>query len=236
MVGDASERFGKREAEKLHFLGLKERRDANKRSPGDANYVPKTLYLPPFFLKSLSDGQGHSIVKIRSFFNLEPSSWPGGEQPHCGFPGRNFSMNVKSAQKGYQVLVVEQTETPEQLELRWKEKGSKDKVVKREICAVVTKGTLTEGEMLSSNPDPSYLMAVTESCQSSTNQFEEQFFGAVDVATNRIILGQFGDDSECSALCCLLTELRPVEIIKPTKLLSLETDIALLRHKKSLSE
>jgi len=30
--------------------------------------------------------------------------------------------------QGYRVLVVEQTETPEQLELRRKEKGSKDKV------------------------------------------------------------------------------------------------------------
>ena len=32
--------------------------------------------------------------------------------------------------QGYRVLVVEQTETPEQLELRRKEKGSKDKVAK----------------------------------------------------------------------------------------------------------
>lgn len=31
-------------------------------------------------------------------------------------------------EQGYRVLVVEQTETPEQLELRRKEKGSKDKV------------------------------------------------------------------------------------------------------------
>lgn len=59
--------------------------------------------------------------------------------------------------------------------------------MKREICAVVTKGTLTEGEMLSANPDASYLMAVTENCQ-----FEEHSFGVcvVDVATSKIILGQ----------------------------------------------
>lgn len=31
-------------------------------------------------------------------------------------------------EQGYRILVVEQTETPEQLELRRKEKGSKDKV------------------------------------------------------------------------------------------------------------
>ncbi|KAK6260322.1 hypothetical protein SCA6_014796 [Theobroma cacao] len=260
LVGDASERFGKREAEKLHFLTPKERRDANRKRPEDVNYNPKTLYLPLDFLKSLSGGQRQwwefkskhmdkvLFFKMGKFYELfEMDAHIGakeldlqymkGEQPHCGFPERNFSMNVeKLARKGYRVLVVEQTETPEQLELRRKEKGAKDKVVKREICAVVTKGTLTEGEMLSANPDPSYLMAVTECCQSSTNQNEDRIFGvcAVDVATSRIILGQFGDDFECSGLCSLLAELRPVEIIKPTKLLSLETERAMLRHTRNL--
>ncbi|CAL0304976.1 unnamed protein product [Lupinus luteus] len=52
-----------------------------------------------------------------------------GEQPHCGFPEKNFLMNVeKLARKGYRVLVVEKTETPEQMELRRKVKGSKDKI------------------------------------------------------------------------------------------------------------
>jgi len=64
--------------------------------------------------------------------------------------------------------------------------------VKREICAVVTKGTLTEGEMLSANPDASYLMAVTEGCQRLANQNADRIFGVcvVDVTTSRIILGQ----------------------------------------------
>ncbi|XVF72730.1 hypothetical protein PTKIN_Ptkin12aG0143800 [Pterospermum kingtungense] len=259
LVGDASERFGKREAQKLYFLGPKGRRDANRKRPGDINYDPKTLYLPPDFLKSLSGGQRQwwefkskhmdkvLFFKMGKFYELfEMDAHIGakeldlqymkGEQPHCGFPEKNFSMNVeKLARKGYRVLVVEQTETPEQLDLRRKEQGAKDKVVKREICAVVTKGTLTEGEMLSANPNASYLMGVIESCQSSTNQYEERVFGvcAVDVATSRVILGQFGDDSECSALSSLLAELRPVEIIKPTKLLSLETERAILRHTRN---
>ncbi|KAK8540982.1 hypothetical protein V6N13_061030 [Hibiscus sabdariffa] len=258
LITDGLERFGKREAEKLHFLGPKVRRDANRKRPGDVNYNPKTLYLPPDFLKNLSGGQRQwwefkskhmdkvLFFKMGKFYELfEMDAHIGakelnlqymkGEQPHCGFPEKNFSMNVeKLARKGYRVLVVEQTETPEQLDLRRKEKGAKDKVVKREICAVVTKGTLTDGEMLSANPDPCYLLAVTESCQSSTNQ-NERVFGvcAVDVATSRIIIGQFEDDFECSALCCLLAELRPVEIIKPTNLLSLETERAMLRHTRA---
>lgn len=65
-------------------------------------------------------------------------------------------------------------------------------MVKREICAVVTRGTLTEGELLSANPDSSYLMALTESNQSPASQSTDRCFGicVVDVATSRIILGQ----------------------------------------------
>nr|TKS12006.1 DNA mismatch repair protein MSH6-1 [Populus alba] len=131
--------------------------------------------------------------------------------------------------------LTEQTETPEQLELRRKEKGSKDKVVKREICAVITKGTLSEGELLSANPDASYLMAVTASHQSLGNQGLERIFGVcvVDITTSRIILGQFGDDAECSSLRCLLYELRAVEIVKPAKMLSTETERVMVRHTRN---
>lgn len=258
VMGDASERFSTREVEKFRFLGP-DRRDAKRRRPGDVYYDPKTLYLPPDFLRNVSEGQKQwwefkskhmdkvIFFKMGKFYELfEMDAHVGakelhlqymkGEQPHCGFPERNFSMNVeKLARKGYRVLVVEQTETPEQLELRRKEKGSKDKVVKREICAVVTKGTLTEGELLSANPDASYLMAVTESNQRPECQNTDRCFGicVVDVATSRIILGQVMDDLDCSVLCCLLSELRPVEIIKPANMLSPETERAILRHTKN---
>ncbi|RQO99996.2 hypothetical protein POPTR_014G121601v4 [Populus trichocarpa] len=217
LMTDASERFSTREAEKFPFLG-RERRDAKRRRPGDVDYDPRTLYLPAEFAKSLTGGQRQwwefkskhmdkvLFFKMGKFYELfEMDAHVGakeldlqymkGEQPHCGFPEKNFSLNVeKLARKGYRVLVAEQTETPEQLELRHKEKGSKDKVVKREICAVITKGTLTEGE---------------------------------------IILGQFGDDAECSSLCCLLSELRHVEIVKPAKMLSSETERVMVRHTRN---
>lgn len=44
---------------------------------------------------------------------------------------------------------------------------------------------------------------------------------------------QFRDDADCSSLCCLLSELRPVEIIKPNKLLCAETEMALSRHTRN---
>lgn len=258
MQTDALERFGIREEQKFPFLG-KDRQDANRRRPGDADYDPKTLYLPPQFLKNLTGGQRQwwefkskhmdkvlffKMGKFYEIFEMDAHigvkeldlQYMKGEQPHCGFPEKNFSTNVeKLARKGYRVLVVEQTETPEQLEIRRREEGSKDKVVKREICAVVTKGTLTEGEMLSTNPDASYIMSVNESCPPSSDKEAERLYGVciVDVTTSRVIIGQIKDDWECSTLCCLLSELRPVEIIKPANMLSPETERALTRHTRN---
>ncbi|GLU16767.1 hypothetical protein SLE2022_331820 [Rubroshorea leprosula] len=49
---------------------------------------------------------------------------------------------------------------------------------------------------------------------------------------NLLVFFQIEDDSECSALFCLLAELRPVEITNPLKLsvASTETERKLLRH------
>ncbi|KAI4341663.1 hypothetical protein MLD38_026357 [Melastoma candidum] len=255
---DSSERFSIREAEKFPFLG-QDRRDANKRRPGDADYDLKSLYLPPNFLKGLTGGQRQwwefkskhmdkvLFFKMGKFYELfEMDAHVGakeldlqymkGDQPHCGFPERNYSMNVeKLARKGYRVLVIEQTETPEQLEIRRKEHGSKDRVVKREICSLITKGTLTDGEMLLAHPEASYLMAVTAKYSGSESSKTEPCFGVciVDAATSKITLGQFNDGSECRVFCRLLSELRPVEIVKPAKLLSAEAEKAILSHTRN---
>ncbi|XP_018475958.1 DNA mismatch repair protein MSH6 [Raphanus sativus] len=256
--GDALARFGARESEKFRFMGV-DRRDAKRRRPTDENYDPRTLYLPPDFVKRLTGGQRQwwefkskhmdkvLFFKMGKFYELyEMDAHVGtkeldlrymkGEQPHCGFPEKNFSVNIeKLVQKGYRVLVVEQTETPDQLERRRKEKGSKDKVVKREICAVVTRGTLTDGEMVLTNPDASYLMALTEGGESLTDEKAERNFGVclVDVATKKIILGQFKDDQDCSALSCVLSETRPVEIIKPANVLSSATERTIVRYTRN---
>uniref|UniRef100_A0A804UDM6 DNA mismatch repair protein n=1 Tax=Zea mays TaxID=4577 RepID=A0A804UDM6_MAIZE len=252
-TGDAAERFGQRDAEKFKFLG-EGRKDAKGRRPGNPGFDPRTLLLPPQFLKNLTGGQRQwwefksqhmdkvLFFKMGKFYELfEMDAHVGakdldlqymkGEQPHCGFPEKNLSVNLeKLAEKGYRVLVVEQTETPDQLELRRKEMGIKDKVVRREICAVVTKGTLIEGEHLLANPDPSYLLSVTESYQRSPNKSQDTCtigVSIVDVSTSKFIVGQFQDDPERHGLCSILSEMRPVEIIKPSKMLSPETEKAL---------
>ncbi|KAL3604771.1 hypothetical protein D5086_005630 [Populus alba] len=78
-------------------------------------------------------------------------------------------------------------------------------------------------------------LTVTASHQSLGNQGLERIFGVcvVDITTSRIILGQFGDDAECSSLRCLLYELRAVEIVKPAKMLSTETERVMVRHTRN---
>lgn len=44
---------------------------------------------------------------------------------------------------------------------------------------------------------------------------------------------QIKDDPECSTLCCLLSELRPVEIIKPANMLSTKTERVLVRYTRN---
>ena len=54
-----------------------------------------------------------------------------GEQPHCGFPEKNYHTHAERlARAGLKVVVVEQTETPDQLYIRNEErKANKQKQV-----------------------------------------------------------------------------------------------------------
>lgn len=101
---------------------------------------------------------------------------------------------------------------------------------------MVTKGTLTEGESLLTNPDSSYLMSITEQSNAFENQNREGIvigICVVDVSTSKFVIGQLEDDSDRHCLCSILSELRPVEIIKPSELLSLETEKVLKNNTRN---
>lgn len=251
LTGATAERFGHRDADKFSFLG-KGRKDASGKRPGDPEYDPRTLYLPTEFLKGLPAAQRQwwefkskhmdkvLLFKMGKFYEMfEMDAHIGaqkldlqymkGEQPHCGFPEKNFEDNAeKLARMGYRVLVVEQVETPGQMEQRNKLSGTKDKVVRREICAVISKGTITEGGMLASTPDAAYLMSTFE-IPDPERLDGSSMIGLcfVDTATARFVLGQFVDDMARSQLKSILLELRPVELIKPRGTLTWATEKAL---------
>ena len=166
-----------------------------------------------------------------------------GEQPHCGFPEKNYEAHAERlARAGHRVVVVEQVETPEMLEKRRKSTGCKDKVVLRQKVALLSQGTLTEGGMLASSPDAAHVVSLCEvplgdpvhpDATGATAAGEWDPDGTwlglcvCDAATGRFLVGAFRDDSARSRLRALLAELRPVEALLPRGQLSGATLAAL---------
>jgi len=153
-----------------------------------------------------------------------------GEQPHAGFPEKNYEAHgERLARAGHRTVVIEQTETPDQMAARNKATGAKDKVVRREKVAVLTRGTLTDAAMLAACPDASYLVAVTETPAPSADDPDGAAIGlaAADCATGRILLGGWRDCGARSRLRAALAELRPVEAVLPRGALAPATLAAL---------
>ena len=83
--------------------------------------------------------------------------------------------------------------------------GVQIKVVNRELVAVLTQATLTDAEMLQAQPDAAYLLSITEQQIAQAEPGQQQDGAqqglngksvrigicAVDVATARILLGQW---------------------------------------------
>ncbi|PFH32037.1 putative DNA mismatch repair protein MSH6-1 [Besnoitia besnoiti] len=91
--------------------------------------------------------------------------WMGGggndAKPHCGFPEQNLHVQARQLiQAGYKVVVVEQMETPKELEKRNSQAGvgAKDKAVRREVCEVYSAGTVRHADML--NSEARYLLVL----------------------------------------------------------------------------
>lgn len=91
-----------------------------------------------------------------------------GEFAHSGFPEQSFDrMSNSLIERGYKVARVEQLETPAQMEERVKNMNRPtkfDKVVTREVCQVVQKGTQVFGQQvaISNEYQPNYMMAIAE--------------------------------------------------------------------------
>lgn len=95
-----------------------------------------------------------------------------GKYAHCGFPEMAFGhFAEKLVRKGYKVARIEQTETPDQLEERCKTQKTNDKVVRRELCRIITQATQTyssfdspseDGAVNTGAADSTYLLSICE--------------------------------------------------------------------------
>ncbi|NXP31922.1 MSH6 protein, partial [Leiothrix lutea] len=238
------------EHEKLDWLQEGKRKDAHRRRQGDPDYDPCTLYVPEDYLNKCTPGvrrwwqlksQNFDTVicyKVGKFYELYHMDavtgvnelgliFMKGTWAHSGFPEIAFGrFSDVLVQKGYKVARVEQTETPEMMEARCKSVGHSgrfDKVMRREICRIITKGTQTYSVM---DCDPSenhskYLLCVKENCDSAGTRVYGVCF--VDTSVGKFHVGQFPDDRHCSRFRTLVAHYTPVQVLFEKGNLSVDT-------------
>lgn len=247
------------------FLFPPHRRDIEKRSPEHPDYDENTLYVPENFLNSQTPAlrqwwlikQRHmdailffKMGKFYELFNedavigvnhLDICYMKGDESKpaHAGFPEVSYEKySKKLIEKGFKVIRIEQTETPAMMEDRCQvtgQKGKFDRVVKREVCRITTKGTQMLGVMESvfHSPQNQYLLALHESNADSLDGDRQpaKVFGVcfVDVTISKVYIGQFIDDHNYSKINILLSHHKPTEVIYERGNICRETQQALLR-------
>ncbi|XP_078664804.1 DNA mismatch repair protein Msh6-like isoform X1 [Branchiostoma floridae x Branchiostoma belcheri] len=239
-----SEAKTKFDHETYEFLQEGNIRDAKKRSPSDEDYDPRTLYVPDsFLLKNTTPlmrkwwevkSQLYDTVlffKVGKFYELyHMDAMTGvnelgllfmkGSQAHCGFPEIAYGRYSDTlVQKGYRVARIEQTETVPQSEERIKRmvKPTKfDKVVRREVCRITTKGTKTysflEGD--TGEAANSYLLAIAEKANEDIAG-DQSVYGVcfVDTSIGKFHIGQFEDDRHSSRLRTLIAQYTPSQVL-----------------------
>ncbi|XP_066863742.1 DNA mismatch repair protein Msh6 isoform X2 [Kogia breviceps] len=242
--------------ETLEWLKEEKRRDTHRRRPDHPDFDASTLYVPEDFLNSCTPGmrkwwqiksQNFDLVifyKVGKFYELYHMDaligvselglvFMKGNWAHSGFPEIAFGRYSDSlVQKGYKVARVEQTETPEMMEARCRKMAhiSKfDRVVRREICRVITKGTQTYS-VLEGDPSENYskyLLSLKEKDDDSSGHARVYGVCFVDTSIGKFFIGQFSDDRHCSRFRTLVAHYSPVQVLFEKGNLSVETKMIL---------
>lgn len=117
--------------------------------------------------------------------------------------------------KGYKVARVDQMESALAKEMRERgdkksaKKGKEDKVIRRELAAVLTSGTLVDIGMLQDDMS-TYCMAIKEIDRDNLPAFGVAF---VDTATAQFHLCEFTDDIDMTKFETLIAQMRPGELL-----------------------
>jgi len=145
-------------------------RDKHGNRPDHPDYDPRTVKAPASFLAEQTPGMRQwadfkienmdtilffKVGKFYELFHMDADVgvecldllYMKGEKAHCGFPEISYGKYAMAlVAQGHRVARVEQTETPDQLKERNDSatKGKKkEKVVLREMCSILTRGTRT---------------------------------------------------------------------------------------------
>ncbi|KAM9364542.1 DNA mismatch repair protein Msh6 [Pholidichthys leucotaenia] len=229
--------------EKLEWLQDGKRKDKRRRKQTDDDYDPTTLYVPEDFVNRNTPGMRRwwqlksemfdtvIFYKVGKFYELYHMdavisvnelglTFMKGTWAHSGFPEIGFArFSDVLVQKGYKVARVEQTETPEMMEARCKTlaKPTKfDRVVRREVCRIITRGTQTYS-VLDGAPSESqskFLLSLKEKGEEESSG-RTRTYGVcfVDTSVGYFYVGQFPDDRHCSRLRTLIARYAPAEVL-----------------------
>ena len=220
------------------------RKDSYGRSPDHPEFNPRTLFVPKVILEKQTPAMEQwwdfksrnldtvlffKVGKFYELFHMDADVgfkeldliYMKGYKAHSGFPEVSYGKySSQLVAKGYRVARIEQTETPEMLKERnARAKGKKAKVVQREICSVLTKGTRTychfDEEFVD---DPAHdlasslLYCIKEKNNDDSNTCEYGIT-VVDSVIGKVTLAQFEDDAQRSRLRTMLCRLTPSEIL-----------------------
>lgn len=212
-------------------------RDKEKREPGDPEYDPRTIFIPPMAWNKFSPfekqyweiKQNHwdTIVffKKGKFYELYENDATIGHQEFdfkmtdrvnmrmVGVPESSLDHWVNQfIAKQYKVARVDQMETNLGKEMRERQdNGGKkaDKVISRQLACVLTAGTLVDGGMLQDDM-AAYCVAIKESVVDDLPAFGIAF---ADTATGRFYLSGFVDDVDLTKFETFIAQTGPRELL-----------------------
>lgn len=237
----------------LPFLHEK-RRDINGNKPDSPDFDSRTLLVPPEFLKKETPAMVQwwdvkarnmdtvlffKVGKFYELFHMDADVgfkelnliYMKGDKAHSGFPEVAYAkMSSQLVERGYRVARVEQTETPDMMKERNVGSAVKSKVVRREICSLLSVGTHTNSFLdapISSQEQVSRkLVALKEQVDTSLKTIR---FGVcmVDCATGAFHLAEFDDTEQRDRLKTLFAQFHVVEIVSERSGLSDDTKMVL---------
>ncbi|XP_030234678.1 DNA mismatch repair protein Msh6 [Gadus morhua] len=239
--------------EKLEWLQDGKRKDGRRRRQADSDYDPTTLYVPDDFLNKCTPGirrwwqlkadmfDAVLFYKVGKFYELYHMdavigvnevnlTFMKGTWAHSGFPEIGFGrFSDALVQKGYKVARVEQTETPDMMEARCKTMARPtkfDRVVRREVCRIITRGTQTYSVLdgAPSECQSKYLLSLKERPEPESSGSARTYgVSFVDTSVGFFHVGQFQDDRHCSRLRTLVAHFAPAQVLFERGNPSLET-------------
>ncbi|KAM0274952.1 hypothetical protein ACHAQH_007720 [Verticillium albo-atrum] len=213
--------------------------DMDRKSPGDPEYNPSSIYIPPGAWNKFSPFEKQywaikqnlwdTIVffKKGKFFELYENDATIGHQLFdfkmtdrvnmrmVGVPESSLDMWVNQfVAKGFKVARVDQMESALGKEMRERDdqasKSKKaDKIIRRELACILTGGTLVEGSMLQDDL-ATYCAAIKESITDGIPSFGISF---VDCATGQFFITEFEDDVDLTKFETFVAQTSPRELL-----------------------